>query len=558
MMIRILLLLILIISSTLYAHPNLPNQATQATTIAELTVHDDHLLLELEIGGKDQPVFQTILAAPTKELTASQRRFFERELVIEILDHEEILYPEIVSIQAKKRQARDPITGEPTTMLAVAKPESVMFVVLKYPFEKRPTDLRILPPRGLDGPKAMIAIAAYHRNLPINDFGYLNMRETIRLDWSDPWYTRFRGPRLGRYYQSPLSAFVYVDPKEVRLEVVVRNRLLKEWLGTSTASQFDVRTFFEQLDLMQIDGVKEPFTLDQIQALNLGLGKIEVLSAKQEAPADSGLTGVIYVLSRETQPTSVQFTWPRFSDRVKNIPVIYNASGVTHELTPSQPSHLWTIPTHVESQSRMINPPQTMVNLPIPSIVFGVMSVLVFLRCLVQFRFSRTSGILLLLLLIPMLSVRDRGLVSFKNPFAKSLFLSEEDSKQIVDVILNDVYHAFDFRSEEAIYDTLSRSISGDLLKQSYLDVRKTLEIRDQSTRARVKALDILQLQPVPLPDRDGFQSRCRWRIRAMVSHWGHVHERTTEYEADIRIEVVENRWKMTAFQLLDEKQASP
>ena len=45
---------------------------------------------------------------------------------------------------------------------------------------------------------------------------------TLNLDWADPWYSRFDNPNLKRHHKSALMSFLYVEPYEVRHEILAR------------------------------------------------------------------------------------------------------------------------------------------------------------------------------------------------------------------------------------------------------------------------------------------------------------------------------------------------
>ena len=62
----------------------------------------------------------------------------------------------------------------------------------------------------------------YHRGLPVTDFRSLGSEEILDLDWSDPWFSKFRNRNLWRQVDSPLNVFLYVEPYEVRVEIIAR------------------------------------------------------------------------------------------------------------------------------------------------------------------------------------------------------------------------------------------------------------------------------------------------------------------------------------------------
>ena len=133
--------------------------------------------------------------------------------------------------------------------------------------------------------------------------------------------------------------------------------------------------------------------------------------------------------------------------------------------------------------------------------------------------------------------------------------LNDERSTEIVAGLLHNVYRAFDFRGEENIYDVLDQSVSGDLLTEIYLETRRGLELASQGgARAKVKEIEMLEVEPEPLEGRQGISAHTRWNVSGSVGHWGHVHTRTNQYEAELTIEPVDGVWKLTGLTILQEE----
>ena len=117
---------------------------------------------------------------------------------------------------------------------------------------------------------------------------------------------------------------------------------------------------------------------------------------------------------------------------------------------------------------------------------------------------------------------------------------------------------AFDLREEDRIYDTLERSVSGDLLADVYLETRRSLELENQGgARAKVKDVEMFQVQPGALRREDDgdltFDVRGSWIVTGSVGHWGHIHQRRNQYAARLTIRSVDGNWKITALELLEE-----
>ena len=75
-----------------------------------------------------------------------------------------------------------------------------------------------------------IGFIAYHKAVPVIDFRYLGQAVKLNLDWQDPWYSRFDNPNLKRHHKSALMSFLYIEPYEVRHEILVRTKDMEGWM----------------------------------------------------------------------------------------------------------------------------------------------------------------------------------------------------------------------------------------------------------------------------------------------------------------------------------------
>ncbi|MHC5143183.1 MAG: hypothetical protein ACYSOY_06275, partial [Planctomycetota bacterium] len=132
---------------------------------------------------------------------------------------------------------------------------------------------------------------------------------------------------------------------------------------------------------------------------------------------------------------------------------------------------------------------------------------------------------------------------------------STETGHEISLGLLKNVYHAFDYRDEGIIYDTLERSVAGDLLTQIYLEVQDSLALENQGgAKVKVKQVELTETEVRPLPESDGFAAQCSWVVTGSVGHWGHIHQRQNAYQAVLHIEPFENSWKITDLHLQSEQ----
>ncbi len=202
-------------------------RAMTASTIAEVFVEDDHVRLELEIGVADLGAFTNLLPDELYERMGQDPEPFARRLP-RFFREDFLIRPEggaplvgrIEEMEARPRVQRDDVTGAPLPVADEENAEFVVFARIRYPLKGRPSWMSVGLPASKAGPAASIGFVLYHRGLPVNDFRYLGREETVRFDWDDPWFSRFDNRNLRRQYDVPISAYLYVEPYEVRKEIV--------------------------------------------------------------------------------------------------------------------------------------------------------------------------------------------------------------------------------------------------------------------------------------------------------------------------------------------------
>ena len=138
--------------------------------------------------------------------------------------------------------------------------------------------------------------------------------------------------------------------------------------------------------------------------------------------------------------------------------------------------------------------------------------------------------------------------------------LAEAEISGVMQQILDNVYRAFDFREEEDVYDKLALSVDGELLVDVYLQNRKSMQVqRAGGAQARVREVELLETESNPNPDQQlSYDVRATWSALGTVGHWGHVHTRKNRYQAVVTLSVVDNVWKITGLNLLDEARIDP
>ena len=137
----------------------------------------------------------------------------------------------------------------------------------------------------------------------------------------------------------------------------------------------------------------------------------------------------------------------------------------------------------------------------------------------------------------------------------KPLAPPTQATEQVVMDLLRNVYQAFDYREESDIYDALERSVDGELLTDIYLETRRALELSNQGgARAKVKSVELQSMDISAASGGRGFRADVTWNVNGSVGHWGHVHSRSNQYQAQLDIEAIAGGWKLTSMNVLQER----
>lgn len=569
--------------------------AENAPNIAKIHIHDDHVKIELEISVDDMVAFDHLIPDAffegddiKREPLAERIRQFSNESIQIIADEEEKLQATLKLDEPRLRKERpsphagkiNPYTGQ----MIPGPPEDkrVLYAELVYPFSKKPTSLTIIPPLTEQGiSEVPIGFMTYHNRVPVNDFKYLSESSTATLDWDDPWYSEFDKKALKRWQRGGVMSFLYIEPYEVRHEILARVKDLEGWIDLGLrGNEFIEADENEQLkkrvgefllkrDNVLIDGKQLRPILDRTSFVKFSMTGSTFLEQAEQLPVNTAMVGVIITYLTEGIPQEVRVNWELFSDRIKKVPTnaIDPAGPFPSYVTPDDNEHIWT---------NFLN------NYKIPSVenvavwnfvtgfslpVGSVLSLAVFLPVAWLTWKRRRSArpirpyfVLMALLIAGTLLLYPYLRVSIARPAAIAPKLTIDEVRVILHSLLKNVYRSFDFREEEDVYDKLAVSTSGDILADIYLQNRKSFEVkRAGGAQAKVKKVEILDVSASNIEVHPpALCFRCKWTAFGTVGHWGHIHPRENQYEAFITVEPVDGAWKITNLELLEEKRIDP
>ena len=218
--------------------------AQSAPNIAEIYIEEDHVRVVLEIYVGDLDKFVDLL--PDDWLTQSGVKSPPFDVLMHDLSVETlqiiaddtthlVAKPQLVEPRMRKERPNpfagsiNIVTGRPVP--GPPEDKRVLYAELIYPFKNRPSTLTMIPLLDQRGfPAISIGFIAYHKNVPVVDYRFMQNEARLQLDWNDPWYSKFDKKALKRWQQSGLMTYLYVEPFEVRHETLVRVKDMEAWI----------------------------------------------------------------------------------------------------------------------------------------------------------------------------------------------------------------------------------------------------------------------------------------------------------------------------------------
>jgi hypothetical protein len=277
------------------------------------------------------------------------------------------------------------------------------------------------------------------------------------------------------------------------------------------------------------------------------------------------MVGVIITYLTKGMPQQVTNEWDLWSDHIRKVPTnaIDPAGGFPSNVTADDNVLTWTnfLKTYVPPTVAKIEVDASLTTMKIP--LASVLCLLAILPIGLQIKKHkkdiRSIGLLIGLavlfiagsvLLYPFLKV------AVAKPAVLAPKMTDDQAVTVLNSLLKNIYRSFDFREEEDVYDRLATSVNGDLLSEIYLQNRKSMVVTQAGgVRARVKKVEILDVEVNNLDDPPlGLLFQAKWTAMGSVGHWGHIHIRKNQYEANITVEPVDGAWKITELELLEEK----
>jgi hypothetical protein len=544
-------------------------KADQCETIVEYFVDAEGIRVTLEIGPKDFGAFREMVPS---ELGGSlqvdqidqQLKKFTRD-VFRLYGNGNLLSAELQILEVRDRIRRASLySGKVDSSVVLS--QKIWYIELFYPASGL-SEVQISPPR--EGEKLRpcnIGFVLYHKGIPVNDLRYLSGDFKVTLDPEDPWYSQFDNPGLRRHHKSSLMSFLYVDPYEVRHEILIRVKDLEEWMDLEYS--LDDRLDIDDQELLKervgqfildrnpliMDGDRPMPRLKQVQFLEVSLAGTQIVPPGREISYASAIVGVILAYPNQGIPNEVIIEWDMFSDRIDQVPYVASdpVGPLPGYLDLEHPNIEWknylktyTLPGIARIETERLQFPL------LPLFLFLLALSIIMLAMDKAKRLS--GGIIGLCLVFSGLLYFEKIPRKVNTPFVQTSYPVEE-AKALQESLLNNVYRSFDYSAESDIYDKLALSIEGPLLSEVYIQMRRSHVLENQGgLEVRMKDVQVDTLSEID-PGIHKKAYEVEWTAKGEIGHWGHMHRRNNRYRAQIFLNIREGSWKITELELLEEE----
>jgi len=372
-------------------------------------------------------------------------------------------------------------------------------------------------------------------------------------------------------------SFLYVEPYEVRHEILTRVKDLGEWMDLGLRGERYIELdeleplkrrigeFLLTKNRVTVDGEALRPILDRANYIKVSLTGIRVLEVPERLELSSAIVGVILTYITDGMPQKVEVDWELFTDQIQRVPATATdpAGPLPGYLEPDANVHTWTnfLKNYRMPTVQQIDVKETIGELRVPLLSLGLLAGVLIMAIWAVLRSRRQQSLRLplvlgMLLLAAGAAAYPVAQFGFARPAMIAGELDDERASMLLQALLKNVYRAFDFRNEEDVYDKLALSVSGDLLTDIYLQHRKSMAVQQAGgAQAKIKEVAVENARAEQIAgDGLSYALHGQWTALGTVGHWGHLHQRKNRYEAVITVRAEDGHWKIVGLDLRDEQ----
>ena len=364
----------------------------------------------------------------------------------------------------------------------------------------------------------------------------------------------------------PIMVYYAVEPHEVRAEILVNARTAVRLLGIDdrgkgsipvesqkTLKDYMLARFLDENPLRIEDRLATPVA-SSINFVTLTPAGVILRESPRNESLDHGILGITLIYESTGLADRLDIDWTVYESPTTEVELsITDLFGIsTRILTPDETSFSWQsrLPGYQIPQIREIE---------VQTPEYSSLSILFFILAFILMAVARPAHSVRRRIL-PYLLLAISGLCypllrnEVRLPFLEIVSSGDAETELLMEDLLSNVYRAFDVRDESAVYDRLAVSVTGQQLNRIYLENRRSMELEERGgARANVDEVVINEVSNI-VEDGGIYTADVGWKVGGSVSHFGHTHYRQNNYVAKVSFRIVEDSWKITDIELLDEE----
>ncbi|WP_444901187.1 hypothetical protein ACJJIG_15360 [Microbulbifer sp. SSSA007] len=548
--------------------------AETAPNIAEIEVTGDKLQIRFEISAEDAEKFWPEIL-PTEsiyELAIAVKK--HKKFAVKIFTEKREIKPTNSEIRIAERKPRNsPFAGklDPRTGLRAPKlpdDEIILLANIEYPI-KGVSHLDIQPPLGNDGEATVtIGFTSQHGKTPVSNFQYLSRTESLNIDWKDPWNTKFSNHSLNRQNRYPLQSFLYVEPRQIRHEILLRPKDLLRWTDQNFNAWQPLTTKKRELlrrtTLKYLRG-KNPTTIDReisepisteiifLKANEAGYTKI---TEDESIEIGSLLIGYRERFKIKELPQSVSIDWTIFTDAINSVPTLIQdpAGPFPTHVAPDFPDIQWRNYLYdyraPNSGPVLIENPSAVIPM---AVLFGFCIFIFFILTLRTRRVEAKNKHPILFYSIVLICA---GAIYYTLPGELRIPLpgtvNKKELEQMVETLLKRLAAAYEEPQTEALNTRLSNLISDENFKNTTTNLSHIFQpVTSSGNSGSLRSINNLEVEyakHIVINGNKAFRITSKWQATAEGYNWGQIEKKTREIRANIEIIQSDKHWKVFAF----------
>ncbi len=407
-------------------------------------------------------------------------------------------------------------------------------------------------------------------------------------EW-DEWFEAQREKSMGLISYSSVYSFLYIEKFEVRHEVLIplatvltmmemeRNDPDFLEIEEQDAAKDAVVALVAQSTPLKIGGKKVQPDRIRVDYYGLGLADLAMQTEPKRISVSNGRVGLILSFDSKQPIDDVQLEWNLFNDIVLIVDSVIISEKLTERTQFAKylehNRYDWSDPERkllppIEQVTAQLGPAtdveetSSTVSLPLFSMIAIGLALLALIAKPIWkawlVRLTISVGLLFSAwFLSPYQPIDIYEYASSQG--AEGIEIPQHVAEDIFQQLHQNMFRAFEYRHDSDIYDALDKSVAGDLLRELYLQVIQSLRMKEQGgSIARIDEINLLNssVEPLETPDQSmGFRCRSEWNLVGTVEHWGHVHQRVNQYEANFIVRRVNDAWKIIDLQMINEEE---